>query len=310
MRGLTLKQLRSLQAVVETGSMTEAGTRQSLSPPAIHSQIRKLEEAVDAHLVDKDAETQGFVATPSGKVLIAAAERIEGILSWAHDNLAALEQGSVGHVRIGFESTGRYFAPRLIALLRQRCPSIAVSFEVANRNRIIECLAKEKIDLAVIGRPPRQPLTEATPIGEHPYTLFVPPQHALARKPDYDPETLIEQPILAREPGSGTRILLDRFLSQIEGYGTPTLIELDSNETIKEAIMAELGVGMLSMHVAKRELADGRLVMLNWPRLPIMRYWYLVLPLTARVSESTQRIRQIILDENGAFLRDEPHRFP
>ena len=302
MQGLTLKQLRSLQAVVETGSMTEAAARHLLSPPAIHSQIRKLEDIVNARLVDKDTDTQGFVATQSGKVLIAAAERIDGILSWARDNLNALESGSAGHVRMGFESTGRYFAPRLVAILKQRCPSITVSFEVGNRDRIIGLLETERIDLAMMGRPPRPPETEATPIGEHPYSLFVPLRHVLARRPDYDPETLLRQPILAREPGSGTRILLDRFLDQIEGYGTPNVIELDSNETIMEAIIAGLGVGMLSLHVVRRELAEGLLVALNWPRLPVMRYWYLVSPLAAQISESTQRIRQSILDENGTFL--------
>lgn len=306
MQGLTLKQLRSLQAVVETGSMTEAAARQLLSPPAIHSQIRKLEDIVGSQLLDKDAGAQCFVATPPGKVLIEAAERIGAILAWARDNLDALETGKSGHVRIGFESTGRYFAPRLAKRLREICPSIDVSFDVANRSRIIESFSKEQIDLAVMGRPPRKLQNEATPIAPHPYALVVAPDNPLARDTNYDPESLLEHTILAREPGSGTRVILNRFLDQIEGYGAPEIVELDSNETIKESVMAGLGVAMLSLHVVQRELAGGRLVTLDWPRLPIMRYWYLVSRHSDALPESTARVRQAILDENGAYITAEP----
>ena len=302
MQGLTLKQLRSLLAVAETGSITEAATRQSLTPPAIHSQIRKLEDTVGSKLLDKDAEEQRFVATAAGQVLIQAARRIDGILLWARDNLAGLETGKTGHVRIGVESTGLYFAPRLVKRLQDVCPSIEISFEVANRARIIEGITNERFDLTVMGRPPRYPLNEATPIAPHPYGLVVAPDNALARIGGYDPEALLAQTLLTREPGSGTRVIFDRFLDQIEAYGTPRIVEIASNETIKESVMAGLGVAILSLHVVRHELAEKRLVSLEWPRLPIMRYWYLVSPPTADLAESTARVRQAILDENGAYI--------
>ena len=299
---VTLKQLRSLQSVAETRSITDAAARHSLSPPAIHSQIKKLEGLLDVNLVAKDADGGGLSATAEARVLISALERIEGILGWARDNLHALESGSAGHVKLGFESTGRYFAPRVVALLRHSCPNIQVSFDVANRAQVIERLEQELLDLAIMGRPPRLAAIEAAPIGEHPFGLFAPAGHELVGRGDYDPEGMLKHTMFAREPGSATRILLDRYLDQIEGYGSPTLIQLDSNETIKECVMEGLGVAMLSYHVVQRELKEGRMVELKWPRLPIMRYWYLVSRRIEDVAESTQSVRQALLDDHGAFI--------
>ncbi|MDR9428232.1 MAG: LysR family transcriptional regulator [Salibaculum sp.] len=299
---VTLKQLRSLKSVAETGSITEAATRHMLSPPAIHSQIRNLERLLDVSLLTKGGEEGRLCATPEGRVLIAAVERIDGVLDWARDNLDALERGNTGHVRLGFESTGRYFAPRVVSLLRRSCGTVDVTFDVANRKQIIERFDMNRIDLAIMGRPPRNHAMQVDPIAQHPFGLFVPPDHHLVRNGSYDPEALMSETIFAREPGSGTRSLLDRFLDQIEGYGTPRLIELDANETIKECVMAGLGVAMLSFHVVQRELADGRLVDLKWPRLPVMRYWYLVSRLSDDMAESTLRVREAILNDHGAFV--------
>jgi Transcriptional regulator len=119
---------------------------------------------------------------------------------------------------------------------------------------------------------------------------------------DYAPEELVQHTVLAREKGSTTRILLDRFLDRIEGYGTPRIVEMDSNETIKEGVIAGLGVAMLSLHVVEREMRQALLHQLAWPGLPIMRYWYLVVPDGPKILESTHRIEEAIRALNGSFL--------
>lgn len=300
--GITLKQLRSLRAVAESGSITDAATLQSLSPPAVHNQIKKLEEAVGAPMLTRGGREHGLVVTDHGTVLVRAMERIEGVLSRACDNLQAMGAGHAGHVMLGFETTGRYFAPALIAQLRQLCPGIEISFSVSNRGAVIEDLFSNQIDLAFMGRPPRGPSVEAIPIGPHPYGFYTAKDHPLAGRKDYDPAELVRQTVLARERGSGTRIILERYLGQIEAYGTPDLIELDSNETIKEAVIAGLGVALLSSHVVQRELKDRLLHQLDWPGLPVMRYWYLVQRLDLHAEESTGRIIQAIRDQNAAYL--------
>ncbi|CAD0186800.1 CysJI operon transcriptional activator [Ruegeria sp. THAF57] len=302
LNGITLKQLRSLKAVADTGSITDAAALQSLSPPAVHNQIKKLEEFTGTAMLVRGGREEGLVTTDHGAVLVRAMERIEGVLASACDNLEALGAGHAGHVTLGFETTGRYFAPKLIALLQEACPGIRLSFQVANRTAVVNDLFADRIDLAIMGRPPRGPSAQATPIGPHPYGLYAASDHVLAQHPDYDPAELVRQNVLAREPGSGTRIILERYLSQIDTYGTPDLVEFDSNETIKEAVIAGLGVAMLSTHVVQREVEAGILRRIDWPGLPVMRYWYLVQRLDTHAEESTARVSQAISDLSGAFL--------
>ncbi|MGV6840283.1 MAG: LysR family transcriptional regulator [Planktomarina sp.] len=299
---LTLKQLRSLKSTVKTGTLSDAAAEQLLTAPAIHSQIKKLEDIVGAPVITKDASERRFGATPHGTVLINAIDRIEGILAAAFHDLKALDEGKTGFVSIGFESTGRYFAPSLVAFLRQVCPTINISFKVANRSQIIEEIATEQIDLAFMGRPPRQPLVNAHPVGPHPYGVVLPAGHPLSKLNTYSPEQFLKYPILAREKGSGTRTHLDRFIGQIDAYGRPEIIEYDSNETIKEAVMANLGIAMMSLHVAQRELQEGKLVLLKWPKLPVMRYWYLVSLKRNLTPENARQVQDVILAENGSFL--------
>jgi len=299
---LTLKQLRSLQAIAACGSLADAARHQALSSPAIHSQIKKMEDVLGQATLTRDATDKKLVPTAHGQVLIDATRQIDAILERARDNLDALSRGNRGHVRLGFESTGRLFAARLVATLQKTCPDIEISFTVANRARIIEDLATGQIELAIMGRPPRVPRAEAVPVGSHPFGVFVAPDSPLADMQDYAPEELVQHTVLAREKGSTTRILLDRFLDRIEGYGTPRIVEMDSNETIKEGVIAGLGVAMLSLHVVEREMRQALLHQLAWPGLPIMRYWYLVVPDGPKILESTHRIEEAIRALNGSFL--------
>lgn len=306
LNGITLKQLRSLKAVADTGSITDAAALQALSPPAVHNQIKKLEEYAGAAMLIRGAREEGLVVTDHGAVLVRAMERIEGVLTQACDNLDALGAGHAGHVALGFETTGRYFAPALVVSLQQLCPGISLSFHIANKSAVINDLFSDRIDLAIMGRPPRGPSVQATPIGPHPYGLYAAPDHVLSQNRDYDPAELVRQTMLAREAGSGTRSVLDRYLGQLDTYGTPDLVECDSNETIKEAAIAGLGVALLSAHVVRREVEEGVLHRVDWPGLPVMRYWYLVQRQDIHSEESTGRIAQAIDGLNGRFLPNEP----
>lgn len=299
---LTLKQLRSLEAIAELGVLVDAANDLSLTPPAVHSQIKKMDDLLGTPTLVRDANLKRLIPTEHGKILVNATRQIKAILDRASDNLTALQRGQSGHVQLGFESTGRFFATALIVELKRNCPDVDLSFTVANRKSIIEELTTGGVDLAIMGRPPRFPMMEVFPIGPHPFGMFVPKEHPLARTTDYSPELLIQQSILAREHGSATRTLLDRYLDRLEAYGTPQIIELDSNESIKEGVISGLGAAMLSLHVVQRELKLGLLHQLSWNGLPIMRYWYLVHRSTPDIMESTQRIQSTILDMHGAFL--------
>ena len=299
---ITLRQLRALLAVDEAGSMTGAAHLLSLSAPAIHAQIKGLEDAYGCRLVRRAADNTGSELTSEGKAVLEAAVRLEGILSQSGEQVRAIAKGMVGRVTLGVVSTGKYFAPRLVKMLKERCPEIEVALRVGNRETVISGLDRGHLDLAVMGRPPRHPVVEAEVLGPHPHGLLADPTHRLAGQKTVSADDLAAEVILSREEGSGTRILMTRYLDRIGEGRVFDLYEMDSNETIKQAAMAGLGIAFLSLHTATEELATGRLHFIRAPGLPIDRQWFLVRPTAFAAKSVTARLHDAILSLDGAYL--------
>ena len=205
-----------------------------------------------------------------------AARRIDANMSHAERQIAALAEGMSGHVVLGTVSTAKYFAPRLVRLLKERVPDVEVALHIANRSEIAAGLEHGDYDLAIMGRPPRRDISRAVPLGPHPHGIVLAPDHPMAGKDGFDPMQLLQEVFLSREEGSGTRMLMERFIDRLGEAAEPRRVVMPSNETIKQAVMAGLGVGFLSLHTVHDELATGRLALLRGPDLPVMRHWYLI----------------------------------
>ena len=302
---LTLRHLRALRAVTEHGSLTAAATYLGLSPPAVHAQLRALEDLIGAPLVLR-AEHGAFIPTQEGQAVLDAQTQIAVALDSCERRVAALQAGHAGSVVLGVVTTGIYFAAQLVALLGRAFPDIDVTLRVEGREAMVAALSSHEVDLAIMGRPPRRPAVEAAPIGPHPHVLIAPPNHPLAQADPVMPADLLAQTFLARETGSGTRILMTRYLDRI-GEGTPwRMIEMGSNETIKQAVIAGLGIALISQHTVAQELRSGQLVMLKSIGLPILRSWFLIRPQDAAISAAVQRIHDHVLALNGSFLPAPP----
>lgn len=301
LEAITLKQLRALRAVSEYGSITAAAEFLSLTPPAVHTQLRTLEQNLDCTLLDRSS-SGGAQLTNEGRAVLDADVTIEAALDICAMKLRAYKEGRSGVVMLGVVSTGKYFAPRLVAQLRAAFPDIEVSLKISNRDGIVTALQQRSIELAIMGRPPRSPSVHAEPVGEHPHVIIAAPEHPLAGMRGIAPQALLDETFLAREQGSGTRILMTRYLDRIGG-GTPyRLVEMDSNETIKQAVIANLGIAMISRHTVTEELRSGRLVTLDADTLPIRRQWYLLHRADLNLSPTLQTVFGYISDQKGAFL--------
>jgi len=302
---VTLRQLRALSAVAETGSIAAAAERLALTPPAVHSQIRNLEAALKVTLLQRNQTTSGSQPTGEAMPVLEAARRVEIALQLCLGQIAALRSGQSGRVVLGVVSTAKYFAPRLVAMLRRVAPSVEVALHVANREGIIADLERLGIDLAIMGRPPRQPEVAATLIGPHPHGLIAPPDHPLAGR-RVQIEDLVSEPMITREEGSGTRILMRRYFDAHAEGKTIKLSVMGSNETIKQAVMAGLGLAFLSLHTVTEELRQGRLVTLDAPGLPLVRQWFLVYPQGIPLTPVAAAIHDRIVAMAGGFLPDLP----
>lgn len=298
---VTLRQLRSLRAVAQTGSLTAAAATLGLTPPAIHSQLRGLEDLAGCALMAR-GEHGAFGPTAEGRALLLAEAEIATALARAVREIGALRQGHSGSVVLGVVSTGKYFAPFLVARLLRILPDVEVTLRIGNRDAIIAALAGNELDLAIMGRPPREPAVIADPIGPHPHIIIAAPDHPLAAQDPVTPRDLLGETFLSREEGSGTRILMTRLLDRI-GEGTPwRAVEMGTNETIKQAVIAGLGIALISQHTVTEELRAGRLVALGAIGLPIQRSWYLLRRADRAMTPATARVRHEIDVMRGSFL--------
>jgi LysR family transcriptional regulator for metE and metH len=299
MRGLTLKQLHALRAVADTGGVTAAARALFVTPPAISMQIKLFERQVGLPLIERAVDR--FVLTAAGREVLRACVSIDSVIDDLDATLETMRGGVAGHVSVGLVSTAKYFAPHMIGAFARAHPDVKVSLSVGNREQIIAALRDFSIDIAIMGRPPEDQNCAADAIGDHPHLIVAEPGHLLARRRRIDPAGLAQETFVVREPGSGTRDLMERFL-EAAGVQPKLGLEIDSNETIKQAVMAGLGIAFISAHTVAAELADRRLVKLDVKGLPVVRTWYVMRRLDRRQLPAARAMQEFIVERRADFL--------
>lgn len=274
LRGLSLRQLRALAATVRTGSITAAANAMHVTPPAISIQLKLLAKQAGGEVLERTSS--GFEPTALGREILEAAHEMEGLLDRLGERLNALKSGATGLLRLGVVSTGKYFAPRIVAGFQRAHPGIVVKLVIGNRGEILTGLRQRNFDLCIMGRPPEDVPVIREELGDHPHVLIAPPDHRLAGHSKIAHAELQHETFLAREEGSGTRMLMSRFLDRVGGERPVQLVDMGTNETIKQAVMAGLGIALISAHTCGSELAEGKLVALDARGTPIVRKWYII----------------------------------
>ena len=299
MRNVTLKQLRVLTAVARTGSVTRAANALHVSPPAVTLQLQALQQEAALALVERSPA--GMAVTAAGREIVDAAGRIEAILSDCTAMLAALSGAERGTIHVGVVSTAKYFAPRALAAFARARPGIDLDLVVGNRAEIIEGLRNHTLDLAITGRPPAELAVEAAVIGDHPHVVVAHPDHPLAPQRAVPARALGDEIFLVREPGSGTRGLMERFFA--DARIAPRIgMQIGSNETIKQAVLAGLGVSFLSAHTIELEVESGRLAILDIAGLPIVRQWFTVHLAERRLMPAAALLRRFLTEQGAGYL--------
>lgn len=300
---MTLRQLRALKTVGALHKVTAAAEALNLTAPAIHNQLKNLEDIIGAPLLERESKDRA-VLTLHGQALVRAYDEIQATFDRTLAEIDALDRGRAGSVRLGVVSTGKYFAPRIIALLGQEMPELEVRLEIGNRGEVIESMARGAYDLCIMGRPPREPLVDAVPVGPHPHVIIARPDHPLAGRAGLTPSDLAGERFVIREPGSGSRMLAERFLVDVTGGIPVDTIEMSSNETIKQSVLQNLGIAVISAHTVAFELEVGRLVLLDVKGMPINRTWYLTGAGTLARSKAVERVRDWLLANAQRYLPD------
>jgi DNA-binding transcriptional LysR family regulator len=299
MRNATLRQLRTFSEVARLQSYTAAAKALHLTQPAVSMQLRLLEQAAGLPLFEQIGRR--VQPTEAGRELLRYAAGISTLLREAEDAMKALQGAGGGELSLAVTSTAKYFAPQLLAEFRRSHPEARLRLAVSNREAVVRELTENTVDLAVMGRPPRGIETEAAPFASHPIGIIASPAHPLAGRKRVPLERLAGETFIIRERGSGTRAAMEHVFAE-RGFRARDTLEMSSNETIKQAVMAEMGVAFLSTHTIGLELRAGRLVLLAVSGLPVMRQWFVIHRRGKRLTPVAQAFKSFLLREGAELI--------
>ncbi len=303
MKHVTLRQLKVFEAVGRHLSFSRAAEELHLTQPAVSMQVKQLEEQAGLPLTEMVGKK--VFLTIAGEEVVRHARRIAQQLREAGEALDAIKGVRGGRLSIGVISTAKYFAPRLIAEFRRRKPGIELNLGIFNREIIVRQLADNEVDLAIMGQPPQEFTTISETFADHPLVIIAPPEHPLARHTQITAAQLSEETFLIREPGSGTRATMERFFADV-GIAPRHALEMVGNETIKQAVMAGLGLAFISAHTVSLECEVGRLVKLPVTGTPVMRRWFVVHRTEKELMPVAETFRAFLLAEAPGLMAERP----
>lgn len=296
---VTFRQLTVFAEVARQGSVQRAAETLHLTPPAVSLQIKELENQVGQTLFDRSGRRMAL--TTSGEYFQYYARKLLATLKDAEDAMARLSRLESGRLTIGMVSAAKYFLPQLLAKFHAEHPAVDVRLRLGLRDDLGSLLQSGDVDLCVMGRAPRALPCRAEPFAVHPHVLVTSPTHRFARAEGVPVAALADEPFIVREAESGTRSVLQEYLD--EHRIQPTFVmEMHSNEAIKQAVMAGMGVSLLSLHTIALEWNNGLIAAPAVEGLPLNRRWYLVHVAGKYLSPAAEAFRYFMLEHAQAHL--------
>jgi len=269
----TLHQLRIFQQLAISMSYTETANKLHLTQPAVSIQIKQLENSLNLPLLEKIGKK--LFLTPAGQELdrfcIDLFERIDSM----NMTLSAMRGGLEGEFSLAAVTSAKYFTPHLLGAFHKLYPKVNIQLEVVNRSQIIQRLKDNDDDLVIMGLVPESMPLTSHPFVDNPIVLIANPSHPLALQKKIPLIDLQKYAFIFREAGSGTRQTMENFFQSHNVTLSPSMV-LGSTETIKQAVMADLGISAVSRHSVTLELATECLVELDVQHFPLIRSWYVV----------------------------------
>ena len=277
----TLPQMSVFEAVVRRGNFTRAAEELYLAQPTVSIQLKKLSELVGLPLVEQIGRQAH--PTEAGKYVAQACEKVFRTLTDLEEQLANLRQLNGGCLRLAVGTAAECFAPRLLAQFAKHHPEIQLSLQIFHREKLIERLAANQDDLYLFASPPEGSEIVKQAILPNPMAVVARADHPLARARQIPFEALADEAFIVREQGSGTRARVQRMFEE-RGISPKIRMELSTNEAIRQAIIAGLGISILSRHTIGPDNECPQLTTLEVKDFPSDGHWYLAYSLGKQLS--------------------------
>jgi DNA-binding transcriptional LysR family regulator len=266
-RPYTLKQMQTFIEVARQRSVSKAAERLFVTQPAVSMQIRQLEDAFGLPLIEPHG--RNIQLTNAGEAFLTHAIAAMGELKDMEALMAEHVGMKKGRIDLAVVSTAKYFIPMLLVRFNKQFPGIDIQLRIDNRENILGMMARFEIDLVVMGRAPGNMDCEATPFATNPLSIVAAPDHALARRKHLPLNVVMEMP---------------------------------SNETIKQAVMAGMGLSFLSMRTVRHELASGHIALVDIEGMPVMGNWYITHLSSKKLSPAARAFKEFLIEQGGALM--------
>jgi DNA-binding transcriptional LysR family regulator len=299
MRNYTLKQMLTFIEVARDRSVSKAATRLFVTQPAVSMQLRQLEDAFGLPLVEPSG--RNIQLTQVGEEFLIHA--IAALAQFKNLEASMAEHVGLkkGRIELAVVSTVKYFVPMLLVRFGKQLPGIEIKLHIDNRENILAMLARNEVDLVIMGRAPTHLDCEATPFSTNPMGIVGAPDHPLSRRKRGAFELLRDHGFVVREPGSGTRAAMERLFTQHD-IPIKVVMEMPSNETIKQAVMAGMGLSFLSLRTVRHELAAGHLALVDISGMPIVGHWYVTHLRQNRLSPASKAFKDFLIEQGGPLI--------
>lgn len=267
----TLHQLKVFAEVAKCGSITKAAESLHMTQPAVSIQMKQLQESVDIPLIEIIGKK--LYLTEAGERFYSMQQTIQEHTDAFEAYTSELKGGLTGDLSISAASTAKYFLPYLLGAFQKIYPKVRITLKVTNRDEVLQQLYNNEFQLAILTQLPEDSSIIATPFLDNPLVMACPPDHPLTKKTNIHLKDLRDEPFIFREPGSGTRMVMEKLLKN-EGIEPNIAMELGTNEAVKQAIMAGIGISLISKLSMYSELETGKIDELQVKQFPVKTRWH------------------------------------
>ncbi|MBK7953053.1 MAG: LysR family transcriptional regulator [Candidatus Accumulibacter sp.] len=300
MRNATIRQLQIFSVAASHLSFARAAENLHLTHAAISLQIKQLEDVSGTLLFERIGKR--VFLTEAGEILLGHTRQILQSLKEADEALLALKGLKGGRIAVAVVSTAEYYAPRLLAEFGKAQADVRIRLLIDNRDTVSRLLAGNEVDLAIMGRPPAELDAVAVAFAPHPLVIIASTEHPLSRRASVAVEDLAGETLIVRESGSGTRLAMEEFFH--ERSIKPRIgMEMGSNEAIKQAVVAGLGISFISQHTLGLELRAGRLSILKVEGTPVVRRWHIVRHRSKHLSPALAAFWDFVVEYAPGYLK-------
>jgi len=301
LRHATLRQIEIVESVARLGSFTRAAEELFLTQPTVSAQVKSLSETVGMPLFEQIGRR--IFLTDAGNLVARGCRDVIDSLSNLEMSINELQGLKKGRLRLSVITTAKYFAPLALGDFAKQFPDIELELKVSNRDTLLRRIEENLSDLYIIGHVPDSGLDlELIPFAPNPLVVIAHRNHPLAGERNIPLERIAQEPFIMREPGSGIRHKVEEHFGQ-HGLKPRQRLVLEGNESIKHAVVGQLGISVVSEHALNLESDAGPLVKLDVDGFPLERYWNIVYPRGKALSVIAREFLAFLKEHGGDYLK-------